>query len=341
MRLLFGHLRTLFILGRISNLPTVWSNVLVGWVIADGPWMGPARINYVGPNETFWPLFFLLLGGSFLYMGGMYLNDYCDASFDARYCPARPVPAGKIARRTVGLLAILWFTAGCALFTIFGPVTIGFALVLVAAIILYDFHHKDVAWAPLLMGFCRCLLYLLAYSAFREAHWFDIGYGNWWDHASDYLRNDFLSMAWDVIKFLPLALPLGLYVAGITYVARNESKPGKASRWPFLLFLPAVVVPIGIEAYCFHRMHWMYAQAPSVVLAALLLVGWMAWLLVPLWRKTSPSIGRTVSGLLAGIILLDLNMAASAPFFAPLAALVVWFPLFLLALLLQRFIPAT
>ena len=63
----------------------------------------------------------------------------------------------------------------------------------------------------------------------------------------------------------------------------------------------------------------------------------MAWLLIPFWRKTNPSVGRVVSGLLAGIVLLD--MIAIAPQVGLYA--VGLFPLFLLALLLQRIIPAT
>src|SRR5476649_102240 len=86
------QLRTLLILGRVSNLPTVWSNLLAGWFLAGE-----------GSSREF--LFPLLLGSSFLYVGGMYLNDFCDADFDARYCPERPIPAGKISRRAVGGLA--------------------------------------------------------------------------------------------------------------------------------------------------------------------------------------------------------------------------------------------
>jgi hypothetical protein len=64
---------------------------------------------------------------------------------------------------------------------------------------------------------------------------------------------------------------------------------------------------------------------------------WTAWLVIPLWRGTRPSIGRVVAGLLAGIVLVDL--IAVSPWFdraSPYFAL-----LFPLALLLQRFVPAT
>ena len=42
------RLRTLLILGRVSNLPTVWSNALAGW--------------WLGGGNNYWKLPLLLLG---------------------------------------------------------------------------------------------------------------------------------------------------------------------------------------------------------------------------------------------------------------------------------------
>src|SRR5260221_167869 len=63
-------LRTLLILGRVSNLPTVWSNCLAGWWLGGGGnfWKLPLLffgISYVARRESFrgpipyWPLVFL------------------------------------------------------------------------------------------------------------------------------------------------------------------------------------------------------------------------------------------------------------------------------------------
>src|ERR1700751_5400796 len=74
-------LRTLLVLGRVSNLPTVWSNCLTGWILGGG---------------TGWLRFLLSVwGASGLYVGGMYLNDFCDAAFDAQFRKERPIPSGK------------------------------------------------------------------------------------------------------------------------------------------------------------------------------------------------------------------------------------------------------
>ena len=294
MKSLVENVRTLLILGRVSNLPTVWSNLIAGWVL-------------VNANDPA-PLTLLLIGGSCFYVGGMYLNDFCDAGFDAQYCQEHPIPSGKISRNLVGVLAVIWFLAGLFCFTSFHRLTLGVALLLLASIVLYDFKHKANSLAPLLMGVCRFLLYLLA--------------------ASAVVPRSFVSKVW---LFPTLAgLALGLYVAGITYLARGESRPEKPSRWALILLLSPVVISLG-------RSILSSGHFISEILCCMLLIGWMSWLLIPLGRKTNPSIGRVVSGLLAGIVLVDMIAIASVPSMYAIGLL----PLFGLALLLQRIIPAT
>ena len=75
-------LATALQLGRISNLPTVWSNVLVGTLLAGGL-LGDLRIPA------------LMLALSAFYVGGMFLNDAFDRGFDAKHRPERPIPAGR------------------------------------------------------------------------------------------------------------------------------------------------------------------------------------------------------------------------------------------------------
>ena len=78
----FHQFRTLVIVGRMSNLPTVWSNCLAGW------WLGGHE------NSANLPLCFL--GVSALYLGGMFLNDAFDADFDRQHRPERSIPSGAI-----------------------------------------------------------------------------------------------------------------------------------------------------------------------------------------------------------------------------------------------------
>src|ERR1041385_2213876 len=92
------HLRTLLILGRASNLPTVWSNCLAGWWLAGG-------------GET-WRLVLLCFVATVLYTGGMYLNDAFDAQFDLQHRPERPIPSGAVRAQMVWILGFFWLAAG-------------------------------------------------------------------------------------------------------------------------------------------------------------------------------------------------------------------------------------
>ena len=89
-------------LGRVSNLPTVWTNTLAGIVLAGGN---------AGDRRTV-PLIVAL---SLFYVAGMYLNDAYDAEIDARERPERPIPSGQVSAETV-------FAAG------FGMMVLGLAL---------------------------------------------------------------------------------------------------------------------------------------------------------------------------------------------------------------------
>src|SRR5262245_6932409 len=78
-----GRLRIYLRLGRVSNLPTVWTNVLAGLVLT-GNW--PDVPVLVG----------LLVSLTLFYTGGMFLNDAFDNRFDAQHRPERPIPMGQI-----------------------------------------------------------------------------------------------------------------------------------------------------------------------------------------------------------------------------------------------------
>ena len=143
-----SRFRTLLTLGRVSNLPTVWSNCLAAWVLAGGG------------GE--WRLGLLLASGSCLYIGGMFLNDACDVEFDRQHRQERPIPGGLISRGAVWRWAAGLLLAGVLLVIPFGGRALACALALLAAIVAYDFWHKRQPFAIGLVALCRFLLYLLA-----------------------------------------------------------------------------------------------------------------------------------------------------------------------------------
>jgi len=141
--------RTLFVLGRVSNLPTVWSNCLAAWILTAG----------LRSESHAWPLFLLLVTGcTALYLGGMYLNDAFDVSFDTIHRPERPIPSGRISRQIVATLGGVWLAGGILLLT---PVSGEWAWALAGAILLYDAIHKKTALGLPIMAGCRALIYPL------------------------------------------------------------------------------------------------------------------------------------------------------------------------------------
>ena len=142
--------QVLLTLGRVSNLPTVWSNCLAGWLLAGGG-------NGLG-------LVVLCLGASCLYFGGMFLNDAFDAEFDRLHRRERPIPAGLIDLDAVWRWGFAWLGTGTVLLVLLGNSTGAFAALLLFSIILYDAVHKFAAASPVLMAACRFFLVLTAAS---------------------------------------------------------------------------------------------------------------------------------------------------------------------------------
>jgi len=147
-----SRLRIYLRLGRVSNLPTVWTNVLAGAALA-GAALEPGSLALLG------------LAMTLFYVGGMFLNDAFDRAIDARERPERPIPAGLVSAREVFAVGFGLLGAGLGLVAVqaarggTGLSPVGSAVLLGGAIVLYDVWHKGNPWSPLLMGLCRVLVY--------------------------------------------------------------------------------------------------------------------------------------------------------------------------------------
>jgi 4-hydroxybenzoate polyprenyltransferase len=138
-------------LGRVSNVPTVFTNVAAGLALAGAE-----------PLSRFMVL--LGLAVALFYVGGMYLNDAFDARWDAIHRPERPIPAGQVQASTVTVAGFAMLAAGALLVTLTvdrRPAHVA-ALVLCGLIVLYDLSHKANPLAPLVMAACRVAVYALA-----------------------------------------------------------------------------------------------------------------------------------------------------------------------------------
>lgn len=284
-------LSVLLRLGRVSNLPTVWSNCLAGWVLAGGGQSG--RLALVALIATC------------LYLGGMFLNDAFDADFDRQRRRDRPIPSGQIPEARVWQLGGLWLGLALLLSAVLGRTFFVLAVVLALVIVLYNAIHKRTPLAIVLPGVCRALLYLLAALAAGGP----VGAALW------------------------CGLALGVYVAGVSALARRESFPGPAPRWPVLALVAPMVLAL--------MMNGPAPEGPSyrerAFYLSLLLVIWiLPALRYVLAGETRPP-AFAVSNLLAGIVLVDLLATAGEPW----TLLPVFLLLLAAALLLQRYVPAT
>jgi len=203
-------LRTVLVLGRISNLPTIWTNVLVGWFLSGGAWTG----------ELSW----ILLGMSLIYIAGMTLNDAFDAKWDRENAPGRPIPSGRISEATVWTLGALQMLAGLEILIGLTSVHPLFAGLLVVAVLLYTWLHKRHVASVLLMGACRALVYLGAASAVVA-------------HTS--------SIVVPQLVYL-IAGGVVIYIAGLTLAARSEhlASPGGVRLLPRLMLGLPVLFPL-------------------------------------------------------------------------------------------------
>jgi 4-hydroxybenzoate polyprenyltransferase len=265
-------------LGRVSNLPTVWTNALAGLVLAGG-WLDPA------------PLLLLLLAVSLAYVGGMFLNDAFDAEIDAVRRPERPIPSGAVDRGTVLLSGFALLAASILCLGLIGawsgaglrPAWAGLALA--AAIVFYDWHHKDNPLSPVVMALCRVLVYVAA---------------------------AFCATAAPPLPLWTGALLLFCHLIGLTYLAKHELRARAEDLWPTALLVAPLAYGLAI-----------FVREPVAIVFWLALAAALFVALRAIRRRGPGDVGFAVMTLIAAISLLDALLIAGRGYFglALLAAL--------------------
>jgi 4-hydroxybenzoate polyprenyltransferase len=223
--------KTLLRLGRVSNLPTVWTNVLAGTVLAGGEAWAP-RTGAV------------VLAMSLFYTGGMYLNDAFDRDIDARERPSRPIPAGEISAAAVLAAGFAMLAGGVVLMSLFGPAPGLVGLALAAVIVFYDLNHKANPFSPVVMGLCRALVYV----------------------GAALVAAGTVSAA-----VLIGAVALLAHVVGLTYAAKQESLDRIERLWPLaVLALPLIAAFPALASGWLGIAAWLaLAVADAAAVAAL------------------------------------------------------------------------
>jgi len=294
-------------LGRVSNLPTVWTNLLAGLAVG-GALIAPEPMRS-GLADALLSAWGLIVGVSFLYIAGMVLNDVCDVAVDRTERPQRPLPSGRVKWNHAFAFVVVVGLAGVALIATGGWLPAALGIALAVTIIAYNTLHSATGWSVVLMGLCRGWVYVL---------------GIVWVAGIESLAMH----AWLLTAIMTA------YTLMITVAARGEAsdmprwqRAGRAVAWVMLL------VPAGV-AWLF----WQPPHANGLLLLALLLV--VAWLARSLWllSRTPPRIGPAVGGYLAGFCLIDglVLLTLKSPIAAGLAV-----ALFGLTLLAHRWVKGT
>jgi hypothetical protein len=278
-------IHTFIILGRLANLPTVWSNCLAGW------WLGGA--------SSLRSLAALCCAASFLYLGGMFLNDACDASYDAEFQRTRPVPSGAIELRTLWLLSLVWIGLGLFILACYGTVTALLALGLAGIIMVYNALNKVLKYTRLLLALGRFLIYLVA-----------------------------ASTAFNGVTGLTVwsALALAPYVAAVQLMILAKPPERLVSKWIVSLLVAPVILALLVNTHIYQI---------RAVFGIMLLILWVLNCLRYSFWSFSGNVKHTASGLTAGIVVVD--YLAVGP--DHLGLFFAFLPLFLATLLLQRIYP--
>jgi len=188
-------------LARISNSPTVVSNVLAGAALAGATtwdatlgWLAAAMVAF--------------------YTAGMYLNDLCDYEVDRKERPNRPLPSGVISKQAAWTITLALFGIGTLILASIDVRALFSGLVLIGLIVLYDAWHKTNPLSPLIMASTRALVYVTAFVSFQPL------------------------MTWDLTISVGLMIA---YIIGLTYIAKRETQNRFTQHWPaVLLYLPLV-----------------------------------------------------------------------------------------------------
>ncbi len=193
------RLKSVLALCRVSNLPTIWMNVITASVIVSSVNQQPINTLVVG---------IIAIAMSAFYCAGMSLNDVCDYTWDKQHQPYRPIVEGKVSLSQAKLITMFLFVLGFVLLALTPSYSgLFYALVLFAVIYSYNLFHKQHSSSVLLMAGARALVFVVTAQAIS-------GDLNIW--------------------VLVAATLQFMYTLSLTLVGRHESKRGKPYSGPVI-----------------------------------------------------------------------------------------------------------
>ncbi len=257
-------------LGRVSNLPTVWTNVLAASAVT-GATLGLSSC------------LLLLVAMTLFYIAGMYYNDACDADYDSQHQQHRPIPSGHISRDRVEAYALGYATIGLLLVysarmsapDAQGSGSAGWLVsvaMLLGFIIIYNRHHKQNPLSPLLMAGARaCVLLTTSYA---------------------------LTASLSPILFAAMLCTLS-WIIGLTYFAKHEhsidSPRTLLDYWPLALMSIPVFMGTALGV----------SSSASALVPAALLIPVIVTAHARVTKGTGAEKGQAIGLMIAGICLVD------------------------------------
>ncbi len=281
---------------RAPAVPTAASNILMGYLVANGSWT-PAV-----------PLAILLLASIGIYTAGMVLNDVVDADEDRRLRPHRPIPSGEIKQNTARRIGwslliggvVLAFAAGWigqfvdADVVVWKSGAIGMCLGL--AVVAYNFWLKQFWIGTIALGMCRCLNVLLGMSVGMNV------------------------TAHGVFGFTPLqwsiAVGIGLYVFGLSVLARREADEVRRGQIAISFFLMTIaIVWLALLPWWSRdqRFLWLSPDKKSVAssLFVIIFIPVLTRILRAFSSKNTAHVQRAVTSSLFSLIIIDAILCAA------------------------------
>ena len=329
---------------RLPNVFTAVADVAMGfffvqavWALSDDPQQSLLPIGLVNSCRMLglggksllpiglWVVGLLATASALLYSAGMVLNDVFDIELDREEQPYRPLPSGRISLRsarwlgwqllTLGIMAAGGAAVMLANATLEnGPPAAADSLVLswlpaivavalAVLIVLYNAGLKRTPLGPLAMGGCRMLNVLLGMSVLRE----------WWR-----------------IEHWVVAAGVGIYIAGVTWFARNDARRSDRRQLSAAtLVMLAGVAMVGTLPWLTDEQGVFRQIQPEICrwdMLIALLAGFVLARGVPAIVQPSPGpVRAAVRRSIVGLIFLDAAAcyAGAGPFYAILVAVLV------------------
>lgn len=177
---------------RIPNIFTVPGEAMAGYLLCRGD---ISRIEFI----------YLIIASISFYAFGLVTNDIADVREDRKSSPGRPIPAGHISISAASYASIIVVLLALGSAFLVGSGTFSVGLVIVAAIIGYNFlsARGSLFPGPVLLSFCRLLNIMLGVTA----------------AGSELYRP---------VMLMTLLICETLFILGVSIAASVENKPDKA-----------------------------------------------------------------------------------------------------------------